>query len=232
MFLLPQPHLPLLCPALNNGSINPLMISPKSPFYCSHCIHCRLPEVRCVCDEIERVELPFNIVLCCHSKEWQRNDNTGQWALLSSKNIQRIRWHRKPELITPCLPVADLGKKDGHYLLFPGDDARAIQQLTRSKTDQSIHLSPIKTLWLIDGTWQEAQKILRQSPWLKAMPTLTIQAKQGHSLKSHFKLRKNQQGLCTLEAIEAAIADQAPLAAQTLRKNFNLFQDTFLDLLR
>jgi DTW domain-containing protein YfiP len=74
--------------------------------------------------------------------------------------------------------------------------------------------------------------MLRQSPWLKALPKVKIQSTYGQTLESHFKLRRNQQGLCTLEAIEAAIIVQAPLAAQGLKRNFHLFQNTLLGLLR
>ena len=214
-----------------------MMLSPLSPFYCAHCIQCRLPKTHCVCDKIEQIELPFRISLCCHSKEWQRNDNTGQWAVLSSKHIQRIRWHRKPELMSPSLSMT-LEPEPGHYLLFPSDDAENIQNLFQKAT-QATHQSatktlslPIKQLWVIDGTWQEVQKILRQSPWLKALPKVHIQPAEGEVLESYFKLRRNQQGLCTLEAIEVAISYQVPLAAQTLKRNFHLFQNTLLDLLR
>ena len=206
------------------------MLSPLSPFYCAHCIHCRLPKSNCVCSQIEHVKLPFNINICCHNKEWQRNDNSGQWALLSSKHIHRIRWHRKPELMTALLPIPDFSVKAGHYLLFPSDDAVNIKDVFNDVTHA---INPIIThLWVIDGTWQEAQKMLRQSPWLKAMPKVKIEATNEQSLESKFKLRRNQQGLCTLEAIEAAIAHQAPLAAQALNRNFHLFQNTLLNLLR
>ena len=90
-------------------------------------------------------------------------------------------------------------------------------------------------LWVIDGTWQEAQKMLRQSPWLKAMPKVKIQALKGQALDSKFELRRNQQGLCTMEAIEAieaAIKHHSPIAAKDLQQNFQLCQNTLLDLLR
>ena len=196
------------------------MLSPNSPFYCSHCIACRLPSARCVCDQIER------------------HDNTGQWAFLSSNDIHRIRWHRKPELIYPKFSATEFSATEfstnsdeqaGHYLLFPSDDAANLKQVI---FDATVDAHPIKALWIIDGTWQEAKKMLRQSPWLKALPKVSIQETEGEALESHFKLRKNQQGLCTFEAIQAAIKFQDPLTAQSLNTNFHLFQNTLLGLLR
>jgi DTW domain-containing protein YfiP len=215
-----------------------MMLSPLSPFYTSHCIQCRLPETHCVCNKIKQVDLPFKIMLCCHSKEWQRNDNTGQWALLSSESIGRIKWHRKAELIYPAISIEALTNEDGHYLLFPADDAVDIQPLFQNMDSSTIQpaahpaVQPISTLWVIDGTWQEAQKMLRQSPWLKAMPKVKIQASAGQTLVSQFQLRRNQQGLCTMEAIAAAVACRSELAAKGLQQNFTLCQNALLDLLR
>lgn len=211
------------------------MLSPLSPFYCAHCIHCRLPEQSCICSRIKSTHFPFKILLCCHSKEWQRNDNTGQWAMLSSRDIKRYRWHRKAELIQPLLDLAQYSiaesselssntpSKPGHYLLFPAEDSQPISTLEQKITH----------LWVIDGTWQEAQKMLKQSPWLKSLPKISITA-----ATSQFVLRRNQQGLATMEAIEWAIRDSEPAhkstcnSADILKFNFDLVQNQLLDLLR
>jgi tRNA-uridine aminocarboxypropyltransferase len=198
------------------------MLSPYSPFYCAHCIQCRLPERDCVCAKISQVSLPFHIMLCSHPKEWQRNDNTGQWGLISSPNIERVKWQRKSERIKTLIPLKSIAEQKGHYLLFPSEDAQDINLIT----------DHIQQLWVIDGTWQETQKMLRQSPWLKNMTKVKIQAPLGQSITSEFQLRRNQQGLATLEAICYAVAIQDPSAAQKLTSNFHLCQNALLKLLK
>lgn len=195
------------------------MLSPLSPFYCAHCINCRLPESSCICSRIKHTELPFKITLCCHSKEWQRNDNTGQWAVLSSQDITRYRWHRKSEFIKPAFEADQRLSHEGHFLLFPSEDS---QPITNINTE-------ITNLWVIDGTWQEAQKMLNQSCWLKSLPKISIT-----SATSQFLLRRNQKGLSTMEAIEWAIRDSKPKSssADILKFNFDLAQNQLLDLLR
>lgn len=195
------------------------MLSPYSPFYNAHCIRCRLPEPACVCEKLIQTGLPFTIMLCSHSKEWQRNDNTGQWAVLSSPNIKRYRWHRKPELISPRLTMPSSQPEPGHFLLFPGDNSLPITPSMQTFTH----------LWVIDGTWQEAQKMLNQSPWLKSLPQVSIT-----SATSKFVLRRNQQGLSTMEAIEWAIREGFPNdhSANILMNNFNLLQNQLVNLLR
>ena len=195
------------------------MLSPLSPFYCAHCIYCRLPEQSCICCQIKDTKLPFKIILCSHSKEWQRNDNTGQWAVLSSKDIKRYRWHRKTELIQPKLILQNTVPATGHFLLFPATDSQPISQLEQKITH----------LWVIDGTWQEAQKMLNQSPFLQSLPKISIT-----SATSEFVLRRNQRGLSTMEAIECAVRDNQPndSSADKLNFNFNLIQNQLLNLLR
>lgn len=160
--------------------------------------------------------MPFNIMICSHAKEWQKIDNTAHWAFLSSPEIGRIKWHRKTERIDSSINLEQLPELKGQYLLFPSDDAIDIQHPELN----------IAQLWVVDGTWQEAQKMLRQSPWLNDLPKVKI---VGHA-ESQFFLRRNQQGLSTLEAIATASETHSPIAAQSLGNNFNLFQNALLEL--
>lgn len=209
-------------------------LSSNSPFYCAHCLQCRLPTSHCVCAQIKQCDAPFSIMICSHRNEWHKIHNTGHWAFLSSPAIKRIQWHRKTELIDwgrANNPLAVFDKTDSEknnfnktdYLLFPSAEAQDIQQLQTS----------IERLWVIDGTWQEAQKMLRQSPWLQNLPQVKIAAVADS--QSAFVLRRNQQGLSTLEAISAAIAknsDAGARCAEALDANFELFQNALLHLKR
>lgn len=194
------------------------MLSPLSPFYCAHCISCRLPVDACVCEQIQVCPMPFNIMVCSHAKEWQKTDNTAHWAYLSSPDIKRIKWHRKPERICSDVNLEKLPDLTGHYLLFPAKDAVDIELCDLN----------IEQLWVVDGTWQEAQKMLRQSPWLNDLPKVKI----ANISDSQFTLRRNQRGLSTIEAIAAACEIQSPMADKTLINNFHLFQNTLLNLMR
>lgn len=196
------------------------MLSTFSPFYQPHCIACRLPQDSCVCLKIDKVSLPFDVMICSHTKEWQRNDNTGQWAYLCSDDIRRFRWQRKLEQQESARSQIELSQQAGNYLLFPSDDAQEIEQVN----------SPIQQLWLLDGTWQEAQKMLRQSPWLKSMPKVKIANSNQQVISSQFKLRRNQQGLSTMEAIAWAIATRDSNAAESLFNAFDVFQNSLLEL--
>lgn len=135
--------------------------------------------------------------------------NTGQWLMLNQDgNIQRMRWARKmtPPTINP-----------GDYLLFPSQDAQPVDAQMGSQ---------IKRLWLIDGTWQQANKMLRQSSWLQQLPSLQLS-----EYDSQFSLRRNQQGLCTMEsAIAACAAANCDFDSSAAQFNFQLLQNACLTI--
>ena len=188
--------------------LNSTLISTNSPFYQAHCIHCRLPDSFCPCAKLKKTTLPFEIVLLTHSSEWQKNHNTGQWFTISADKVQRLIWSRK-------MPAADI--QPGDFLMFPGEQAVEI-------TNQSSGVAtPITRLWLFDGTWQQAHKMLRQSPWLQAMPQLKLE-----NIESQFNLRRNQRGLCTMEsAITALSCAQPEFDDQHLWANFHQLQQAY-----
>jgi len=185
------------------------LISINSPFYQPHCTACRLPQSHCCCEQLAATHWPFEILLLTHASEWQKQHNTGQWLLqCQDGNIQRVRWARK-------MPMPRL--HTGDYLLYPSADAEIIS---------TSHAASIKRLWVIDSTWQQANKILRQTPWLAQLPMLQLANTQ-----SEFTLRRNQQSLCTMESVigacQAAKANYAPQAALN---NFHLLQNAFLSI--
>ena len=76
---------------------------------------------------------------------------------------------------------------------FPDDNSIEVEEAF--KTTQAEQR---KALFIIlDGTWQEARKMLRKSDWLQQLPTVHITPQQASS----YQLRRNQQqgNLCTLE---------------------------------
>lgn len=96
---------------------------------------------------------------------------------------------------------------------------------TDTKNHQPLPSNIEGFLW-IDSTWQESQKMLRQSPWLNALPKYPLSSEP-----SQYKLRRNQKqtGLSTMESMAIWLQQQKqPKAGQDLLHFFNLFQDRYL----
>lgn len=197
------------------------------PFEVGHCVTCRLRSDLCVCRLAPRLVLPDPIgqqawFLLMHEREQDKPTNTGKLLLNSLPNSYQHIWQRKEDLNT----VLDAFSENSPVLLFPDDDA------SKNETDQkSLSLVELhKTLseppmWIIvDATWQQAHKMLRQSHVLQGLPRFSLSAIQ----PSQFTLRRNQQGLSTLESAAALLAAQnAEQAATQLLDYLNRFQQHF-----
>ncbi|WP_299810249.1 tRNA-uridine aminocarboxypropyltransferase [uncultured Shewanella sp.] len=167
----------------------------------------------------------MQVILLTHEREASRPTNTGNLALKLFPNYcQRVMWSRvapSPELLAKL-------EEPGTALLFPEDDTdnnEVSSEESLSQTVQQIHRDPDlqslpTTLVILDATWQEARKMLRQSPYLKAAKTFSLK----NNPESQFSLRRNQieGGLCTIECIielfkQASMLDEAERLSEAFR---------------
>ena len=120
------------------------------------------------------------------------------------EKAQLVVWDRvKPD--PELLRTIDEGSV---ALLYPSADS----QLVSTTTDYQNYI-------IIDGTWQQAQKIYNRSPYLKALPAVKIPVNK----PSAYHLRRNQRAgcLCTAEcAIELLKAKGFSVLADELQLTF------------
>jgi DTW domain-containing protein YfiP len=113
------------------------------------------------------------------------------------------------------------------YVVFPAefaDDARVVHELTHNANTQPTK-RPL--FILLDGTWDEARKMFRKSPYLQNFPVLSLHPEQ----LSRYKLRRAQSEahLCTAEvgAMCLAMAEDTQ-AAEVLNAYFEVFTEHYL----
>lgn len=150
----------------------------------------------------------MQVILLTHEREATRATNTGNIALeYFPEFCQRIIWSR----VAPSELLLAKLSESGSALLFPkelpndeaeqGAESGSIwgNELTRESHGGLVPPPLPKTLIILDATWQEARKMLRQSPYLKTAKRFSL----AETPKSQFSLRRNQieGGLCTLECI-------------------------------
>lgn len=126
----------------------------------------------------------MKIFLLTHERELHRATNTGSIALEDSNVIvERLLWER----VKPNKGLTRLIENNEALLLYSkGESSSAI-------------IEEYENIIIIDGTWQESQKIFNQSTYLKNAPQFTLKTANDSS----YKLRGNQPkgGLCTIECI-------------------------------
>ncbi len=168
----------------------------------------------------------MQIILLTHERELNRPTNTGQLALnMGLKDCRRILWSR----VEPDKGLLALLASGDARLLFPkrsqameapdSETAVVDEGVINLAGDSEFDERPLtashlpKALVILDATWQEARKMLRQSPYLKRAATCYLQEQE----QSSYQLRRNQipNGLCTIECIIAIyklLADDDNLA--------------------
>ncbi len=115
------------------------------------------------------------------------------------------------------------------YVVFPGEglaEGRVITQTLLIDADEPIDAKrPLFVL--LDGTWPEARKMFRKSPYLDHLPVLSLQGDQLSSYRLRHSGRNDH--FCTSEvaALCMALAGEA-LVAQTLAAYLDVFTNHYL----
>jgi DTW domain-containing protein YfiP len=126
----------------------------------------------------------MKIFVLTHERELKRATNTGSLAIDDSNEIvERIIWER----VSPNKGLTKLIENNEALLLY-----------SKGESSSTI-IEEYENIIIIDGTWQESQKIFNQSSYLKNAPQFTLKTPND----SLYKLRGNQPkgGLCTIECI-------------------------------
>lgn len=162
------------------------------------CEKCGLPKLTCMCEVMPRLSTEIEFWILIHERELKRSTNTGKLiGNVLNNNTYMYIWERKspPQEL---LHKMDSGEYDV-YVVFPAETSEVKM---RVKTFEKF--KDKKTAFvLLDGTWQEARKMMRKSEFLKRLPILAFTPDK----KSRFVLRKSisQDHLCTFETAIALL---------------------------
>jgi DTW domain-containing protein YfiP len=149
------------------------------------CYSCLRPESHCLCSSISPFEAHCNILILQHPNEWRKYYST---AKLVAKCLTNARLLRAVSFEPGVIERALSGQQP--YLLFPTKTAQDCEEVV---------LPPNTTVIAIDGTWDEARKVLRRNPVLQGIPCLSFKP----GLRSNYRIRKQPKENClsTLESV-------------------------------
>ncbi len=80
------------------------------------------------------------------------------------------------------------------YVLYPGEDSIVLNENPLPKNEKQ------NVVFLIDSTWHNAKKLLRDSPNLQELPKVSFE----HTKNSEFKIKEQPLDLC-LSTIESTL---------------------------
>lgn len=152
------------------------------------CLRCLRPKSVCYCHHLTSIETKTRIVLLQHPRERYVPIGTARMATLCLPNSELhvgIEWEEssvlRKAISDPLRPAV---------LLYPGEDALDVMQTPPE--------GPV-TLVVVDGTWWQAKKLIKENPCLAALPRYAFTP----PTLSDYRIRKEPHPACvsTLEAL-------------------------------
>jgi DTW domain-containing protein len=187
------------------------------------CAGCRLVPSHCICALRPALPTRAGVCLIMADIEALKPSNTGWLVADVVADTFAFGWARTE--VDPALVALLADPQWQPVVVFPGEFVAA----ERVVTELPRHGTPARRplFILLDATWPEARKMFRKSPYLDALPVLSLQAEQ----VSRYQLRRTRRGdhFCTSEvaALCLSLAGE-PLAAQTLEAYLDVFTDHYL----
>ncbi|MEX5557377.1 tRNA-uridine aminocarboxypropyltransferase [Pseudomonas rhodesiae] len=185
------------------------------------CSGCRVIAQYCLCAWRPEVAARSAMCLLMHDVEPMKPSNTGWLIADVIKDTTAFAWSRTevdPELL---LLLADPQWQP--YVVFPGEfvaPERVVSAVTVGEGRRPLFI-------LLDGTWSEARKMFRKSPYLEHLPVLSLAPEQ----LSRYKLRRSKRDdhFCTAEvaALCLELAEDA-VASEVLDAYLDVFSAHYL----
>ena len=178
------------------------------------CQVCRMALLNCICSEAPNIKTDLNFYILTSEKEIYRPSNTAKLLKLASdSNVKIIKWERK-NISDEIKKLLNSGEQV--YLVYPSEN-EIIDKVEADKKENKINLI------ILDGTWNETNKILRKSEYLQKLPRISIDIEE----KTNYELRKGagEGELCTIEVIMELFKKYSEYEnSRLLKEYFNLFK--------
>lgn len=187
------------------------------------CEGCGLAKEHCACDLKPTSPVQAAFCLIMYDTEPMKPSNTGRLiADVFPDDTHAFLWSRtepNPELLALL--------QNPNYspvVVFPES---YVEGTSRAVLHSGQNLPKRPLYILLDGTWSEARKMFRKSPYLDGFPVMSIQPDAFSAYR--MRIAKHQEHLCTAEVAGCLLQVQGDLrAAETLTQWFNLFQQRYM----
>ena len=195
------------------------------------CEQCRLFMPQCLCDWRPQSQTRSGMCLIMGDIEAIKPSNTGWLIADVVPDTFAFGWSRTS--VDPALLALLADPQWAPVVVFPGEfveAARVISELPLDWTatpEAQTPPSPKPLFVLLDGTWTEARKMFRKSPYLERWPVLSLQPE----VASRYRLRRSFRAdhLCTAEVAALCLAMAGDThAAHTLSAYFDVFTAHYL----
>ena len=185
------------------------------------CAGCRLVPSHCIC--ALRPVVPTRAAMCLLMADIEplKPSNTGWLIADVVADTFAFGWARTE--VAPDLLTLLADPQWQPYVVFPSEFAEAY----RVVHDVPSHTSKRPLFILLDGTWDEARKMFRKSPYLQRFPVLSLHP--DHLSRYQLRRAQSEAHFCTAE-VGAMCLDLAhdTHAAQALNAYLDVYTQHYL----
>lgn len=163
------------------------------------CYKCMRPSSSCICKHTTPIHTKTRFIILMHPMEYKREKNgTGHMTQLQLSNSEIIVGidftnNRRVNEI--------LDNEKNSFLLYPGKDNFNLS--IRNGSEVSSFMSDSPTIFILDGTWPCARKMLKLSKNLQELKRVSFD----NEIKSKFIIKQQPESLClsTIESVHTVL---------------------------
>lgn len=154
------------------------------------------PKSSCICQHINPFQTNTRFIILMHPKEYKKEKNgTGHMTRLQLENSEIIvgvdftNNRRVNEILN--------NEKNDSFLLYPGKENFNLS--VRNSADTHSFIGKRPNLFILDGTWPCARKMLKLSKNLQQLKRVSFD----NEIKSKFIIKQQPESLClsTIESV-------------------------------
>ncbi|WP_076920083.1 tRNA-uridine aminocarboxypropyltransferase [Pseudoalteromonas sp. SK18] len=185
------------------------------------CEQCLIAKHYCICEGAEYASCDAAVCLLMYHNESFKPSNTGRLIAEIVPDNYAFRWDRtSPD---PALLALLNNDKYQPFVIFPAEDVETDRVVTQVET-----LAGKQPLFIfLDGTWREAKKMIRKSPYLDNLPVLSITAEKLSDYRLRVAPHAHQLGTAEVAIMVLALANEVD-ASTKLEQHFIKFRDAYL----
>ena len=185
------------------------------------CEQCLIAKHYCICEGAEYASCSAAVCLLMYHNESFKPSNTGRLIAEIVPDNYAFRWDRtSPD---PALLALLNNDKYQPFVIFPAEDVETDRVVTQVET----HAGKQPLFIFLDGTWREAKKMIRKSPYLDNLPVLSITAEKLSDYRLRVAPHAHQLGTAEVAIMVLALANEVD-ASTKLEQHFIKFRDAYL----
>ena len=185
------------------------------------CDQCLIAKHYCICEGAEYASCNAAVCLLMYHNESFKPSNTGRLIAEIVPDNHAFRWDRtSPD---PALLALLNNDKYQPFVIFPAEDVETDRVVTQVET----HAGKQPLFIFLDGTWREAKKMIRKSPYLDNLPVLSITSEKLSDYRLRVAPHAHQLGTAEVAIMVLALAGEVD-ASTKLEQHFIKFRDAYL----